>query len=60
MARKDKSGLIKARVLTACGYGAPDDVVELPEGDITVGVESGLLDSNPDAVAYAEALKAGD
>jgi hypothetical protein len=60
MAKKDSTGFIKARVLTECGYGAPDDVVETDASDIAIGVESGLLDSNPDAVAYAESLKAGE
>lgn len=59
MAKKGDSELVKARVLTPCLYGAADDVVEMPEDDILIGMEAGLLDSNPDAVAYAESLKAG-
>ena len=58
MAKKGNSELVKARVLTSCMYGAPDDVAEMSEDDILTGMEAGLLDSNPDAVAYAEGLKA--
>lgn len=58
MAKKGDSGLVKARVLTSCSYGAADDVVEMSEDDILTGMVAGLLDSNPDAVAYAEGLKA--
>lgn len=46
-------GTVKARVLIDCEYGRCNDVVEVP-----VGTESAALDMHPDAVAYAETLRA--
>jgi len=51
----EAAALVKARVLTVCGYGKPDDVVEVPSAE--AGASSDL-DAHPDAVAYAESLKA--
>ncbi|MDN4038651.1 hypothetical protein [Massilia sp. YIM B02443] len=47
----------KARVLVACEFGQPNDVVE-----IDAAQEKGLvdvIDASPEAVAYAESLAAG-
>lgn len=46
---------IKARVLMQCSHGAPDDVVEV---SAEVAKADPALDAHPDAVAYAESLKA--
>lgn len=46
---------IKARVLVACEHGNPNDVVELPQA-LLKSLE-GIVDADPDAVAYAESLK---
>lgn len=50
----------KARILRACQYGEPDDVVELSGDELAVAVDAGCVDPNPAAVAYAESLKAGE
>jgi len=49
-------GLIKARVLVAGSFGAPDDVVSLAPDALAAGVSAGQLDPHPDAVAYAESM----
>ena len=53
--KTESAALIKARVLTACTYGKPDDVVEVT---IEEAAASPDLDAHPDAVAYAESLTA--
>lgn len=56
MAKKDEAPkTVKARVLIDCHFGKVDDVVEVDED---VAAASSDLDANPDAVAYAESLKA--
>lgn len=45
--------VVKARVLTACIYGKPDDVVEVTSSEAAASPD---LDPHPDAVAYAESL----
>lgn len=47
---------IKARVLTACGLGRPNDVVEIDASEAKALVD--LVDTDPKAVAYAETLAA--
>lgn len=49
------AALVKARVLTACNYGKPDDVVEVNSAEADASPD---LDAHPDAVAYAESLTA--
>lgn len=49
------AALVKARVLVACTYGKPDDVVEVTSAEVDASPE---LDAHPDAVAYAESLTA--
>ena len=49
----------KARILRACQYGEPDDVVELSDAELSAAVDAGCVDPNPAAVAYAESLKSG-
>ena len=46
------------RVLVEGHYGKPDDVIELEGEALAVAVASGQVDPHPDAVAYAEGLKA--
>lgn len=53
MAKKDEP-VVKARVLVDGGYGAVNDVVEVPESEAKASSD---LDADPDAVAYAESLK---
>lgn len=48
---------VKARVLVACAFGAPNDVVELPVADAQAGQDAGELDTDEAAVAYATLLK---
>lgn len=46
--------LVKVRVLAHCGYGKPDDVIQLDPA--LVETLDGVVDASPAAVAYAEAL----
>jgi hypothetical protein len=58
MARKkpDASGAVRARVLTDCQLGKANDVVELPAEAVEQMAAFGLIDTDADAVAYAESL----
>ena len=58
MARKkpDASGAMRARVLTDCQLGKANDVVDLPAELAEQMAELGLIDTDADAVAYAESL----
>ena len=59
MARQKKEttpGTVKARVLVDCPFGKCDQVVELSGGDLKTATESGWVDADPAAVAYAETL----
>lgn len=47
----------KVRVLTACEFGQPNDVAELPADQVKAAEEQGLVDSNKEAVAYAVSLQ---
>jgi len=49
-------GQVKARVLTDCLHGAPNDVVVLDTETAAAGVAAGTLDTSAEAVAYAEGL----
>ncbi|WP_070217815.1 MULTISPECIES: hypothetical protein [unclassified Janthinobacterium] len=46
---------VRARVLVACEYGEPNDVVEL-DADLVVGL-AGIVDTDPIAVEFAESLE---
>lgn len=46
---------VMARVLVACVYGEPNDVVEL-DADLVVGL-AGIVDADPTAVEFAESLE---
>ena len=48
----------KVRVLVEGNYGKPDDVIELEGEALAQALASGQVDTHPDAVAYAEGLKA--
>lgn len=48
----------RARVLVQCLLGAPNDVVELADAPLSAAVQAGQADPHPDAVAYAESLRA--
>ncbi len=49
---------IRARVLLDCSYGRANDVVELTAAEIESARSAGAVDDHPDAVKYAESLKA--
>ena len=55
MAKKDDAKLVKARVLCDGAYGKVDDVVEVAADEAAASPD---LDPHPEAVAYAESLKA--
>ena len=48
----------KVRVLVEGYYGKPDDVIELEGEALAQALASGQVDADPEAVAYAEGLKA--
>lgn len=56
MAKAKDSDKVKARVLMDCMFGKVDDVVEVAASEAKD--HANKLDSHPDAVAYAEGLKA--
>ena len=56
--KKQTNDLTKARVLVTGTYGAADDVIELSADALAQAEASGQVDAHPDAVAYAESLKA--
>lgn len=51
-----KARTVKARVLMACAYGEPNDVVELDEPTAKQAEKDGLVDADKAAVAYAAKL----
>lgn len=59
MATKKQStpadGLVKVRILVDCTYGKVNDVVEITQAEAEASSD---VDAHPDAVAYAESLKA--
>ena len=65
MAKKkysDAEGLAtpaKARVLTSCEFGEPNDVVTLEADVAALAQADGLVDTTAESVAYAESLAAG-
>lgn len=48
------NGATKARVLSTGPFGEIDTVVLLEDDALTAAVESGQVDTDPAAVAYAE------
>lgn len=58
MATKKQAQATKVRVLVEGHYGKPDDVIELEGEALAQALASGQVDQHPDAVAYAEGLKA--
>jgi len=52
----DNPALVEVRVLVACAYGSPNDVVTVPAEAVDDGVRANQIDPNPDAVAYAKTL----
>lgn len=51
-----KSKQVKARVLMACNYGNPDDLVTLSEAEAKQAQDAGQVDTHKEAVAYAASL----
>lgn len=51
-----KAKAVKARVLTACAYGQPNDVAEIPADQVKAAEKDGLVDTDKAAVAYAAGL----
>lgn len=61
MAKKQAAeGQVKVRVLTACMYGAANEVAVMAASEAKAAEKDGLVDSNADAVAYAESLSVDD
>lgn len=58
MARKKTDGSVRARVLTDCAVGSANEVVELSADIADQLAAIGLIDTDADAVAYAESVKA--
>ena len=58
MARKkpDVAGAVRARVLTDCQLGKADSVVDVPAELVDQFISIGVIDTDPDAVAYAESI----
>ena len=56
----EAAATVKARVLVACAFGAPNEVVELPVAEAQAGQNAGQLDTSEAAVAYAMLLKSQD
>lgn len=48
---------VKARVLTVCCWGQPNDVAEIPADQAKAAEKEGIVDTNKAAVAYAAGLK---
>lgn len=57
MATKKQTGATKVRVLMDGAFGKPDDVIELEGEALAQALESGQVDADPAAVAYAESLQ---
>lgn len=55
-AKAEPEALVKARVLVDCDFGKCGDVVEVPADQVKALAD--FIDTNPDAVAYAESIKA--
>jgi len=55
---KPQGKTISARVLLACAYGQPDEVVTLPVDVAKQAEKAGQVDTNKAAVAYAKTLGA--
>jgi hypothetical protein len=49
---------VEARVLSACEYGNPNDVANVPASRLKDAKAAGLVDDNKAAVAYAKSLQA--
>lgn len=47
---------VEARVLVACHFGKPNDVVTVTAEQAEAGISSGVIDTAADAVAYAKSL----
>ena len=54
----DEAPPVKARVLVQCTYGQPNDVASVPAAQVDQAKADGLVDTTPEAVAYAESLRA--
>jgi len=57
LAPAPKPKAVKVRVLVACAYGQPDDVISLAADVAKLAEDGGQVDSNKAAVAYAMSLK---
>jgi hypothetical protein len=47
---------VKARVLTVCAYGQPNDLAEVPTDLVKAAEKDGLIDTDKAAVKYAAEL----
>lgn len=51
-----KTKTVKVRVLTACEYGEPNDLADIPTEALKQAEKDGKVDSNKAAIAYAADL----
>lgn len=51
--------LVEVRVLRDCTYGLWGEVAKIPAELVATAEADGMVDSHPDAVAYAKLLQAG-
>lgn len=51
-------GKVKARVIVSGSFGKVDEVALLDKTELAAAIAMGEVDPHPDAVAYAESLKA--
>jgi hypothetical protein len=58
MATKKQPTTVKGRVLVDGTWGRVNQVIEILPEMAEAAEQSGQVDTNPDAVAYAESLKA--
>ena len=53
------AGMVEVRVLRDCTYGLWGEVAQIPADLVATAEADGMVDSHPDAVAYAKLLQAG-
>lgn len=51
---------VEARVLADCQYGKPNDLAQVPVGEVEEAVGGFLIDTHPAAVDFARRVASGD
>ena len=54
--KKQTPATVKGRVLMDGPWGKVDQVIEIPATDVEQALQSGQVDTDPAAVAYAQSL----